>query len=559
MALTIAIEGLGVIANADAEVNDTGGDGTGDWGFTGSGGVANGITQDTYYYGGDSISMALSGAKNGWLWFNRGAGLDFTTTYSGQYVYIWMHCPTIGLSDTLANGGVSIRFGSSTTDFRTWVVAGSNGSNGWDGAWKCFVIDPTSAGSIADGGTYDDTAVQYFGIRGATTATAKGDNFFISQIAVGSGLRITGTSTTAWKEVVDYCTDLPNRAWGMMQEREGIYYQYGKIIIGDDATPQAAAVSFEDSGRIIQAGLSEVWSGTGTVFDPSAPTDYIGLVIEDDAAVTNGVTTFTDGVIVGTDNGRSGSSFIGNANHDYSMDLYGGSNVNSVTSFYGTKFQSLTGLLNSGNDANHSFLGCSFVACAQFDPVGAPVIRNCTFAETADLDSALLWNENIDIQDCNFIANTVGAGIEHPSSAGTPYEHDNLVMNGNTNDVLNSSGSAITVNLVNGANASTSEGSAVTFASSVAVSVTVVDESQTPIEGATVYLKTTTGGVVVLNGETNASGVVSGTFSGTTPVAIDSTVSGVKHGSSPIPYRYFTLGGSITTNGYSQTAILTVD
>ena len=477
MALTIAIEGLGVIANADAETNDTGGDGTGDWGFTGSGGVGSGITQDTYYYGTDSMSMALSGAKNGWFWFNRGAGLDFTTTYAGQYVYIWMHCPTIGLSETLANAGVAIRIGSSTTNFRTYVVAGSDGSNGWDGAWKCFVIDPTLAGSIADGGTFDDTSVQYFGIRGATTATAKGDNFFISQIAVGSGLRITGTSTTAWKDVVDYCTDLPNRAWGMMQEREGIYYQYGKIFIGDDATPQAAAVSFEDSGRVIQAGISEFWSGTGTVFDPSPPIDYIGLVIEDDAAATNGVTTFTDGVIVGTDNGRSGSSFIGNANHDYSMDLYGGSNANSVVSFYGTKFQGLTGVLNSGNDGDHSFLGCSFVASSQFDPVGAPTIRNCTFAETTDVDSALLWNENIDIQDCNFIANTLGAAIEHPSSTGTPYSYSGLLFSGNTNDVLNSSGSAITVSLAGGSDATTSEGSAVTFSNDVEVTIAGLKDS----------------------------------------------------------------------------------
>ena len=170
-----------------------------------------------------------------------------------------------------------------------------------------------------------------------------------------------------------------------------------------------------------------------------------------------------------------------------------------------------------------------------------------------------MWNESIDILDCSFIANTLGAAIEHPSSVGTPYDYNALSFSGNTFDVLNSSGAAITINTTNGTNASTSEGSAVTFAGSVPVTVTVVDSAQNPIEGATVYLLTTTGAVVVLNGLTNASGVISGTFSGTTPVAIDSTVSGVKYGSSPIPYTYFTLGGSITTSGYSQTAILTVD
>lgn len=422
MALTIAIEGLGVIANADAEVNDTGGDGTGDWGFTGSGGVANGLTTDTYYYGSSSMAMALSGTKNGWLWFNRGAGLNFSTTYAGQHIYFWIHCPTIGLSETLANVGVGIRIGSSTTDYRTFTVAGSDGSNGWDGGWQCFVIDPTKAGSISDGGTFDITSVQYFGIRGATTATAKGDNFFISQIAVGSGLRITGTSTTGWADTVSYCTDLPNRAWGMMQEREGIYYQYGMITIGDDATPQAAAVSFVDSGRVIQAGISEYYN-ISSAWVTSADIDYMGLVIEDDAAATNGVTTFTDGVVVGSDAGRSGSTIIGTANHDYSMDLYGGSNADSVTALYGTTLKDTTGVINSGPDSQHLFYSTNFIGCSQFDTAssasGAPVLRNSIFAETSDSAGALLWNNYINIQNSKFIANTTGPGIEHDTWNGT--------------------------------------------------------------------------------------------------------------------------------------------
>jgi hypothetical protein len=422
MALTISIEGKGVIANADATTNDTGGDGTGDWGFTGSGGVSNGLTTDTYKYGGASISAALSGAKNGWLWFNTGTATGYPLDFSvagaeeGQHIYIWIACPTLGLTATLASQGLTVRIGSSTTDFNDYTIGGTDGSNGWDGKWKCFVIDPTKTASNI-GGTINLASIQYIGARMQTTATAKGDNLFISQIAVGFGLRITGTSTTGWKETVDYCVDYANRAWGMFQEENGVYFQYGKVWIGDDATPQAAAVSFVDSGRVIQAGVSEYYESAA--WKTSADIDYMGLVIEDDAAATNGVTTFTDGVIVGTDNGRSGSTFIGNLNHDYSMDLYGGSNANSVTLLYGTKLQNLTGILNSGDDAQHKFLGVSFVGCSQFDPVGGPVIRNCVFAETQDTVSALKWNASIDIQESTFIANTTGAAIEHNDWNGT--------------------------------------------------------------------------------------------------------------------------------------------
>jgi hypothetical protein len=553
MALTIAIEGLGVIANADAETNDTGGNGTGDWGFTGSGGVSNGLTTDTFYFGTSSIAMALSGSgKNGWLYFNRGSALNFSTTLGGQFIYIWVHCPTLGLSQTKANIGIGIRAGTSTGVYRTWTIGGSDDSNGWDGKWKCFVIDPTKAGSVADNGSYNPATVQFIGIKGETTATAKGDNFFISQIAVGSGLRITGDSTTSWQDIATYCTDLPNRAWGMMQKRGSIFFGNGKFNIG--SSTQTAITDFADAGRVIQWEDNQYWDGTTWI--TSLPTNAYGIVVEDAVGFA---TTFEDGAIVGLTNGRSGTTFIGNVDQNVSMDLYGGNNGNSLTLLYGTKFQNIKGAINSGNLSKHKFLGCSFVASSQFDPVGAPLIRNCTFAETVDVDAALMWNESIDIVDCSFIANTLGAAIENPSSAGTPYDYDALSFSGNTFDVLNSSGAAITINTTNGTNASTSEGSAVTFAGSVPVTVTVVDSAQNPIEGATVYLLTTTGAVVVLNGLTNASGVISGTFSGTTPVAIDSTVSGVKHGSSPIPYTYFTLGGSITTSGYSQTAILTVD
>ena len=40
MALTIAIEGKGVIANCDALTNDTGGTGTGDWSELGGGSIS---------------------------------------------------------------------------------------------------------------------------------------------------------------------------------------------------------------------------------------------------------------------------------------------------------------------------------------------------------------------------------------------------------------------------------------------------------------------------------------------------------------------------------------
>jgi len=516
MALTIAIEGKGVIANADALTDDTGGTGTGDWGEDGLGSIS--LTTDTFLFGSSCVAGAYSN-KSGYQYFDIGSGneLDFDTAGNeeGQHIYFWIHCPTLGLIDTKANKGLAIRLGTSLSAYREYIIAGSDDANGWNGQWKCFVVDPTKPGSVSDTGSFDVGSIRYFGVWMDTTATAKGDNIFMDQIAVGFGLRITGTSTTGWKDIVDYCTAYASRAWGMMQEREGIYYAYGKFWIGDAAS-QTAAVSFSDSGRIIQFGTSEYWYSSAWV--TLANIDYSGIVIEDHSSYT---TTFSDGVVVGSDKGRSGSVIIGNGNHKVSMDMYGGNNAGSVTALYGTTLKDLTGAINSGNDSDHKFYGVSFLGCAQFDPVGAPVIRNCIFAETADADAALLWNENIDIEDCSFIANTVGAAVEHPSAAGTPYTHTNLVYSGNNYDVLNSSGSAITITKAGTSNPNSYEGSSVTFQASVIITITVKDEDTVVIQGVQTAVYKISDRTEIMNKDTNASGVAQETYVGSTPVDVE--------------------------------------
>ena len=438
MALTITIEGKGVIANSDSIASDTAG---GSWAEDGLGTMS--LSTETYLYGSSCVATAYSN-KAGWSYYDIGSGneLDFTPTTgteAGQFIYMWIFFPTPGLGETVANGGFTIRIGNDASNYRDYMVSASDNLNGWYGDWRCFVIDPTKSGTVADTGTFNLASVRRFGCYVDATANAKGDNLFIDQISVGSGLRITGTSTTGWKDIVDYCTDYPNRAWGMMQEREGIYYIYGNIYIGD-STNQAANVSFTDSARILQFGDTEYYSGTAWV--TTMPTTANGITIEDHTSYT---TTFSDGVIVGSDNGRSGSTIIGNTNQNVSLDLYGGNNTGSITTLYGTTIKDCSGSINSGNDSDHKFYGCTFVGCNQFDPVGAPVIRNCTFAElyddgtgNASKNSALLWNSNINIQNCNFIANNhsstdIAHGIEHDAAGSVTYT--NLYFSGNEVDV----------------------------------------------------------------------------------------------------------------------------
>jgi hypothetical protein len=436
MALTISMEGLGVIAYADSLTSDTGG---GSWGEDGGG--TNYINNDVYLYGSASIGMKYA-SKSGWTYYDYGSGLDFTAstgTYAGQFIWFWVNIQSAGQFDSLANKGFAIRIGSSTSDYREYIIAGNDDANGWTGGWKLFVIDPTKAGSVTDTGTFDISSVRYFGLWIDTIVSVRAESIFMSQIWVGEGLRITGTSTQGWKDVADWCTAYASRAHGGIQIVEGIYFAHGAFYIGDST--QTSATSFADSdAHIIQFGTSEYYYSSAWV--ETYPSTAQKIVVEDAASYA---TTFEDGVIVGTDNGRSGTTIIGTSGMEVSVDLYGGNNSGSLTKLYGTQFKDLLGGITWGNDADHLFYGGAVIGCGQFDPVGAPKLRNLLFVGTQDSHggsnvdgAALLWNSNIDIQDCKFIANTdtTGdpAGIQHDAAGA--FDYTRLDFSGNDYDIL---------------------------------------------------------------------------------------------------------------------------
>ena len=439
MALTIDIEGTGVIANADLLTNDTGGLGTGDWLELGGGTISS--NPDVYLYGSASIGNQYA-SKSGFSYFDIVTPLDFDIggAQEDEFIYMWINISSKGAFKT--GHSFAIRLGvANNTNYRDYRIADKNDSNGWSGGWKLFVIDPTKPGSVADTGSYDYGNIRYIGLFIDTDVSVRADSIFFSQIAVGKGIRITGTSSTGWAEAVAYCTNYASRAWGMLQEREGIYYAYGKIFIGsDNVAPHQQNTVFAGLSKVIQFGTSEYYYNSAWV--PTIPVDSMGIIIEDHASYT---TSFTDGVIAGTDGGRSGCTYIGNENHNVIMSFYGGNNAASVTKLYGTSFVNITGPIAFGTDVDFQMFGVSFQGCSQVNPVGALQIRNCNFISTISTAGALLWNENMDIADCNFISNTVGAGIQMPGTAGSPYDYNALFFSDNTYDI-NSTAGAITIN-----------------------------------------------------------------------------------------------------------------
>ena len=120
MALTIAIEGTGVIANCDA-ISDTAG---GTWYEEGGGSIA--LSEDMLLVGSASIGGKYAG-KSGCQVLDKGSGLyDFTSggDEENQFLYIWIAMTAIGTLETLANYGLCVRLSSdpyNTCDTQNYV------------------------------------------------------------------------------------------------------------------------------------------------------------------------------------------------------------------------------------------------------------------------------------------------------------------------------------------------------------------------------------------------------------------------------------------------------
>ncbi len=344
----------------------------------------------------------------------------------------------------------------------------------------------------------------------------RAESLWIDQIAVGSGLRITGSHDSgsydgAWEEAVAYCTDYANRGWGMLQERDGVYYAFGKIYIG--STTQTAVTDFTDSNRVIQFGTSQYYESGAwkTTFD----VDGCGIIVEDDTVYK---TDFTDGVIVGTDNGRSGCTYLGNDDQDVFMDLYGGNISTSRSYLYGSILQKTHGVMQIG--AGHRMYGLTVNDIGQIDPIGIAEIENITVIGSA-ADSALLItasNEMSIIKIDSFIDNITGttgsAGHSIELTATGSHAFDNISFSGGggtqgsnltpasgstTADVYNNSGGAITINVSNSGDTPSvrnAAGSTTTVVNAVTIKFTVKDAAGDAIEGANVLVEADTGGAL---------------------------------------------------------------
>ena len=494
-------------------------------------GLTDALVDDFFKQGSYCLGMELWGSGT------NDHTLTGTFDLSGtKHLRLWWMTTVLKELDTDVNGGfqIGVSDGSNTGFYKV------SGSTTYPGGWFNPVIDLSRA---VDSGTKPVMAsVTSIIFRWVLTAGAKKtQSCWIDHISVCDGLIVYG-------------------------DDGGGYFDFDNIYLGDAATTLGIGIVRKIGGQYFATGSIEPGDSAGTngckfqsksqifVFeDRPVNASLYGFNIVDNGT---GTTEFILGAKVGTA-GIQGCTIRTESESQTAKFYIDGFTDTDVDNFklYGTTFFD-GGIITFGKSSvNTEILGCSFESCLQVVPKDANV-DDCFFINTSDVDAAILWNETIDIAGCSFIGNTTGAGVEMPSAVGTPYSYNNLTFSGNTYDVLNSSGSAITINKSNGANPSTYEGTTVTFVGSVTLTITVQDKDQTVVATAQTSVHLLNSPFTeLMNEDTNASGIATESYGGSTPVDIVLKVRKSDNLDDP-RYKPYSATGTITSDGFAQTVTL---
>lgn len=447
-----------------------------------------------------------------------------------KHLRMWFLDSAAGLLDTKANGGIQLGI----TDGSNTGYWNLGGKDTYNGGWLNLVVDLSSSVDVGIKPT-NMNAITIIYLRITQTAAGKNfDNVWGDNLCLADGLIAYGDDAGSYFDFEDiFNADDSTLGIGIVRKIGGVYYLTGSIEIGDSGgtsgckfQAKSQVIIFED--RPVNTslyGINVVDNGTGI-------TEFILGIKSGTAGI--------QGCVIRTASETQTPKFYIDAKTDIDVDYF---------KLYGSTFFDGGLIKFAGASVNVEIINCNFESCLQVDPNDA-VTTGCFFINTSDVDAALLWNENINIQGCSFVANTTGAGIEMPSAVGTPYAYNALSFSGNTYDVYNSSGSAIDINKNNGSDPTTSEGSAVTFLGvSVTTQITVKDiDTGLVIVGARVLVLVASG----INFPYQASVTITG--SGTT-----ATVTHTAHGRSTGDNIYIKGANQDVYNGAYQITVVDVN
>lgn len=498
--------------------------------------------------------------------------VSFTAAdYSDRTLFGWEKVSAPAAEGDATGAGFSFYLddGGGASESRSYDLGGSDNYGFFFQGWSCWRLNtaalPTGFRQVDGTLEPDLTNLTDIGMGGYFPGKAVGNapNAGIDQlayVAAGNPALIVEGGTTGARGTFDELTtedESTANAWGVIRRLitgfKAYELQFG-IHIGDAGTADSF---FEDSDfqLFINGALAQGGSITAGDMDIS--------ILGNSSTSTN-LCNFDNFFIQG---------FGAVSNWDMS-DV----NVDELIWSNGQFVDMGTFLFQAQDAGQKTLTNLIFVNCGQVTFVGIDA-DGITFNGTTDPLGAILWNassveENQD--NLSFISDGTGHAVEidlNTASLTTfnisgylssGYEASDLGSTGNTFFIVdNALDGDVTINVTDGAGNFSYERAAgytgtVTVNQTVTVEYTFVDDSTgDPIEGLNVILDTTLGGTGIIdNLLSNASGVVSVAYGGSTPQAVLGYAA--KGTQSPVYVRR-NLSGTIESTGLTQTIRMVPD
>jgi len=520
-----------------------------------------GTTNITIFVEGTAgIPYQAKGAGHGWagMWNNSNS-----YNIANNHLRIAVSSLDPFQTEGHATGGVNMRVSQTqggATNWGEWEAGGQDTLRVKIDNFIHLCID-TSRTYDSTGGTPSLTACKGF-YGGGTMQSGSGQNtFLVDNISYGEKIQVYGGTAIAPGTSAELAAVTQVREHGAFLDVGGVYYLLAGIDFGETGT---ASSYFKETGQ--------VWNCQGQ----NVANDLYRFTFEGNATGTNSFDVGTKSGTGKTATGVGGNTVIA-TQAPFSFDV---TDANfDEPYFYGWVFK------NSGHTsgthnitaANAEYVSCLFDSNSKITIANSPLYVNNTIADSVVASTEAAIDLGTSKPSANTFANIIQSGcnahglrISGTSTTGDTWDLDNIAMSSNTTaDILvdypaQTSGK-VTINLNNGSAANSTTQVAVTggialidvdLVQSVSVTVTVLDEdTDLPINLAHVQIYLTSDySTVVLSGATNASGIITGSYGGTTPAGITGWARQMDiSGTDYVPKDF---AGSITSTGFTLTVKL---
>ena len=518
------------------------------------------------YEGSASVQVQHSNVYDDTYTSGDSAGATFNLDLSDSTV--WIVVKDNGL-DVAANAGAEIVLGDGTD--RIGYTAGGSDAVGLPLAEQFlgFKIDVSQA--LAAPGTadvdhhvfagseanLDQTQVTIVGYGGLHNAKAQGNvaNVYFDGIYYLSNssyaLTINGGTSGTPETMADVAGDDITNGWGIVSNPiADAYYIFANTEWGDSGATDSYFEATDEQWYLLGDNGGGRPLGAGNHF-------YRTLA-------GTGTNSFVLTRVSMVSTGEPGSLDLSAAFETMELNACVFSNLGAIT------MPAAGGTSRLAND-------CIFNNCGQAY-LSTLVCDALVFNGTTNALGAVLWDASSDeeAQD-NLSFNSDGTGHAIEISLNTAslttfnisgysvsgYETANDGSTGNTVFLVdNALDGDVTINVTGGAGTFSYERAAgytgtVTINQTVTVTITVVDEAGDPIQGAKVFLEEDPGGTDVISYDlTNASGIVTASYTGSTPQAVTGFV---RKGTNIPVYKAVPINDTISGTGLSATITMVSD